>query len=140
MRFFTVYGPRQRPEMAISSFTRAALADRKITVFGDGSMKRDFTHVDDIVAGIVAASTKAPKGFRIYNFGSGGPIRLDDLVRAIGNATAKTIEVAQAPVPLGDVDATFADISRAKEDLGWAPQIKLEAGLATVADWVRSRG
>jgi UDP-glucuronate 4-epimerase len=140
MRFFTVYGPRQRPEMAISSFTRAALDNKKITMFGDGSMKRDFTHVDDIVRGIVAATTKAPKGFRLYNFGSGAPIRLDDLVRAIGLATQTKLDVEVAPVPLGDVDATFADISRAKEDLGWAPQIKLEHGLATVADWVRSRG
>jgi len=140
MRFFTVYGPRQRPEMAISSFTRAALAKKKITMFGDGSMSRDFTHVDDIVRGITLATEHAPKGFRIYNFGSGAPIRLDDLVRAIGVATETTIEVEQAPVPLGDVDATFADISRAKEDLGWAPQIKLAHGLTTVADWVRSRG
>jgi UDP-glucuronate 4-epimerase len=140
MRFFTVYGPRQRPEMAITSFTHAALANQEITMFGDGSMSRDFTHVDDIVRGIVAASVKAPNGFRIYNFGSGAPIRLDDLVRAIGVATQTEIRVVQAPVPLGDVDATFADISRAKEDLGWAPQIKLAHGLTTVADWVRSRG
>lgn len=140
MRFFTVYGPRQRPEMAISSFTRAALAKKKIAMFGDGSMSRDFTHVDDIVRGITLAAEHAPKGFRIYNFGSGAPIRLDDLVRAIGVATQTTLEVEQAPVPLGDVDATFADIARAKEDLGWAPQIKLAHGLTTVADWVRSRG
>ncbi len=140
MRFFTVYGPRQRPEMAISSFTRAALDNKKITMFGDGSMKRDFTHVDDIVRGILAATTRAPKGFRLYNFGSGAPIRLDDLVRAIGVATQTKLDVEVAPVPLGDVDATFADISRAREDLGWVPQIKLEHGLTTVADWVRSRG
>ena len=140
MRFFTVYGPRQRPEMAISSFTRAALAGRKITMFGDGSMQRDFTHVSDIVRGILAAIQKAPRGFRVYNFGSGAPIRLDDLVQAIGKATGKELEVAQAPVPLGDVDATFADIARAKEELDWAPQIKLVDGLATVADWVRGRG
>jgi UDP-glucuronate 4-epimerase len=140
LRFFTVYGPRQRPEMAITLFTRSALRDEPIVMFGDGSMKRDFTHVDDIVRGIVSAMSKAPPGFRAYNLGSGAPIRLDALVDAIGKATGKTIVIKNQLVPLGDVDATFADISRAKEDLGWAPQIKLAHGLATVADWVRSRG
>ncbi len=140
LRFFTVYGPRQRPEMAITLFTRKALKNEPIAMFGDGSMKRDFTHVDDIVAGILAAVDHAPEGFRVYNLGSGAPIRLVDLVTAIGAAVGREIKVERQPVPLGDVDATFADVSRAKAELGWAPRIALVDGLQTVADWVRQVG
>ena len=137
LRFFTVYGPRQRPEMAITLFTRAALAQRPITIFGDGSMKRDFTHIDDIVRGILAAHDRAPTGFRAYNLGSGAPTDLRALVQAIGHVTGMPLSVARAPVPLGDVDATFADISRARDELGWEPRIPLREGLETVVEWVR---
>lgn len=140
LRFFTVYGPRQRPEMAITLFTRKALKNEPIAMFGDGSMRRDFTHVDDIVRGIVASMERAPAGFRVYNLGSGAPIRLADLVTAIGLAVGREIQIERQPVPLGDVDATFADVSRAKAELGWAPQIALVDGLQTVADWVRQVG
>ena len=138
LRFFTVYGPRQRPEMAITSFLRSILAGEPITVFGDGSMRRDFTHVDDIVRGVLAAADRAPKGFRVYNLGSGAPITLTDLVRAMGEAAGRTPEVRHEPIPLGDVDATFADISRARAELGWEPRMKLEAGLKTVVAWLAS--
>ncbi len=137
LRFFTVYGPRQRPEMAITLFTRAVMKGDPIVMFGDGSMRRDFTHVDDIVRGILAATRGAKPGYRVYNLGSGAPIRLDDLVRGIERATGKTAVLSQAPVPLGDVDATFASIARAKSELGWSPEVKLEDGLRTVAEWVR---
>jgi len=138
LRFFTVYGPRQRPEMAITLFTRAVLARRAITVFGDGSMRRDFTHVDDIVRGVLAAIEHAPHGFRAYNLGSGAPIDLRRLVGAIGNAAGVEPVVESAPVPLGDVDATFANIERARDELGWQPRILLPVGLGTVVDWVAS--
>ncbi len=137
LRFFTVYGPRQRPEMAITLFMRAVLAGKPISVFGDGSMRRDFTHVDDIVRGVLAAAEKAPRGFRAYNLGSGAPIRLGDLVTAIGEAAGKAPVVERAPVPPGDVDATFADIRRAAEELGWSPRVLVRDGLQTVRDWVR---
>lgn len=140
LRFFTVYGPRQRPEMAITLFTRSAVAGKSIVMFGDGSMRRDFTHVDDIVRGVVAACARAPAGFRAYNLGSGAPIRLGDLVVGIRAAVGVDFAVEHQPVPLGDVDATFADVSRAKSELGWAPEIKLVDGLRSVADWVRARG
>lgn len=139
LRFFTVYGPRQRPEMAITLFTRAALEGKPIVMFGDGSMKRDFTHVDDIVRGVLAACERAPVGFRAYNLGSGAPIRLGDLVTAIRTAVGVDFPVERKPVPLGDVDATFADISRAKSELGWSPEVKLVDGLRSVVDWVRPR-
>lgn len=137
LRFFTVYGPRQRPEMAITLFARKILAGEPITMFGDGSMKRDFTHVDDITRGVLAAYDHGDAGFRVYNLGSGAPISLADLVLALGRAVGREPNVVRAPVPLGDVDATFADISKAARELRWQPHMKLEAGLQTVAEWIR---
>lgn len=138
LRFFTVYGAWQRPEMAITLFLRRIMEDRSITVFGDGSMRRDFTHVDDIVRGILAAVEKSPPGARAYNLGSGAPITLADLVTAMGRAAKKEPKIERAPVPLGDVEATFADIGRARAELGWEPKIRLEDGLATVVSWLES--
>jgi UDP-glucuronate 4-epimerase len=138
LRFFTVYGPWQRPEMAITTFLRRILRGEPITVFGDGSMKRDFTHVDDIVGGVLAAIDRAPRGYRAFNLGSGAPITLSALVSAMGRAAKKTAVVEHAPVPLGDVDATFADISRARSELGWSPGVALEDGLASVVEWLES--
>jgi UDP-glucuronate 4-epimerase len=137
LRFFTVYGPRQRPEMAITLFARAALAGKPLTVFGDGSMRRDFTHVDDIVRGILAAVERTPTGFRVYNLGSSAPEVLDDLVRAIGVAAGVQPLVERSPVPLGDVNATFADVTRARLELGWEPRIPLAEGLESVVAWVK---
>ena len=138
LRFFTVYGPWQRPEMAITSFLRSILADRPVTLFGDGSMRRDFTHVSDIVRGVLAATDQAPAGARAYNLGSGAPITLADLVSAMGHAASRKVTVEHAPVPLGDVDATFADIARAGAELGWKPELGIEEGLATVVRWLSS--
>jgi UDP-glucuronate 4-epimerase len=122
--------------MAITLFMNAVLRGEPITVFGDGSMQRDFTHVDDIVRGIMLAMEKAPPGFRAYNLGSGNPIRLDALVLAIGTAAQKSAVVKRDAVPPGDVDATFADITRAREELGYGPRVALVDGLATVRAWV----
>jgi UDP-glucuronate 4-epimerase len=138
LRFFTVYGPRQRPEMAITSFARSLLAGAPITVFGDGSMRRDFTHVDDIVRGVLAVVDGARPGFRVYNLGSGAPIDLRGLVAAIGRAAGASPRVEHAPVPLGDVDATFADVSRAREEFGWEPRVGLDEGLRSVIAWLRA--
>jgi UDP-glucuronate 4-epimerase len=136
LRFFTVYGPWQRPEMAITSFLRNVLANRPVTVFGDGSMRRDFTHVDDIVRGVLAAVDHAPAGVRTYNLGSGAPVTLNDLIAAMARAVGGTVQVERAPIPLGDVEATFADITRAQSELGWQPRIALDDGLATVVRWL----
>jgi UDP-glucuronate 4-epimerase len=137
LRFFTVYGPRQRPEMAITLFARAAVAGRPLTMFGDGSMRRDFTFVDDIVRGVLAALDSAPRGFRTYNLGSGSPVDLRTLIGAIGVAAGVEPVVEVAPVPLGDVDATFADIDRARAELAWEPRVPLRDGLRSVLAWVR---
>jgi UDP-glucuronate 4-epimerase len=138
LRFFTVYGPRQRPEMAITLFARAVTAGRPLTLFGDGSMRRDFTFVDDIVRGVLAALDRAPPGFRAYNLGSGAPVDLHTLIAEIGAAAGVEPVVERAPVPLGDVDATFADVSRAREELGWSPRVLLREGLQRVIAWVRA--
>ena len=136
LRFFTVYGPRQRPEMAITLFMRAVLAGRPVTLFGDGSMRRDFTHVSDIAAGVLAAMDRAPAGFRAYNLGSGAPVTLRELVDQLERAASRRAVIEPANVPAGDVDATFADISRARDELGWTPKVALADGLETVRDWV----
>jgi UDP-glucuronate 4-epimerase len=137
LRFFTVYGPRQRPEMAIMRFVRAVVDGRPLTMFGDGSMKRDVTHVDDIARGILAALERAPAGFRAYNLGAASPVELRELVRAIGEAAGAPPLVEYAPVPPGDVRTTFADITRARTELGWSPLVTLEEGLSSVVEWVR---
>lgn len=138
LRFFTVYGPRQRPEMAITLFARKIIAGEPITMFGDGSMKRDFTHVDDITRGVLAAYDHDAPGYRVYNLGSGAPITLSDLVVSLGRAVGREPNVVRAPVPLGDVDATFADIAKASRELGWTPKVTLEEGLQTVTNWVKA--
>jgi UDP-glucuronate 4-epimerase len=137
LRFFTVYGARQRPEMAITRFMRAAIAGQPITLFGDGSMRRDFTYVDDIVRGVLAAlDASTPPGFRAYNLGSGAPIDLIALVDAIAGTAGVQPRIERAPVPLGDVDATYADITRARTELGWSPRVPLSEGLRAVHEWV----
>ncbi len=138
LRFFTVYGPRQRPEMAITLFARAMLAGKAIPVFGDGSMRRDFTHVDDIVRGVLAASDSARPGFRAYNLGSSAPVRLSELVDALALSTGVTPQIERAPVPPGDVVATYAETSRAEHELGWTPRVALRDGLETVVRWIRA--
>jgi UDP-glucuronate 4-epimerase len=141
LRFFTVYGPRQRPEMAITLFTRAILEGRPITVFGDGGMRRDFTHIDDIVRGILASAARPiaqAAGFRAYNLGSGAPIDLASLVRMLGEVAGRPVNVTHAPVPTGDVEATFADLTRARAELGWEPRVPLLDGLRSVLEWATS--
>ena len=123
--------------MAITLFTRAALAGQPLTLFGDGRMRRDFTYVDDIVRGVLAALDLAPKGFRAYNLGSGAPVTLLDLIDALSSAIGTMPRVERAPVPLGDVDATFADISRARSELAWEPETTLRQGLTRFVAWAR---
>jgi UDP-glucuronate 4-epimerase len=124
--------------MAITLFARTILRREPITVFGDGSMRRDFTHVDDIVRGVLACLDAPRPGYRVYNLGSGSPVALTALVAALGRAAGVTpTTVAHGPVPRGDVDATFAENSKAREELGWSPRIPLDQGLKTVVAWVR---
>jgi UDP-glucuronate 4-epimerase len=137
LRYFTVYGPRQRPTMAISMFCRLIEAGEPLTMFGDGESSRDYTFVDDVVAGTIGALDKAPPGMQIYNIGNTHPIKLRDLIERIGKAVGKTPIIERAPLPAADVMHTWANIDKARADLGYAPMTDLDDGLAQYVEWVR---
>ncbi len=138
LRFFTVYGPRQRPDLAIHKFARLIERGEPIPVFGDGSMMRDHTYIDDIVAGVVAAVERC-KGYRIYNLGNSNPVSLSDLIAAIEAALGKKARIKRLPPQPGDVERTYADISLARAELGYEPRTNLNAGLATFVKWLRGQ-
>lgn len=128
LRFFTVYGQRQRPDLAIHKFTRALLRDEIITLFGDGSSRRDYTHIDDTIQGIVRAVEKL-KGFDIFNLGESATISLIDLISLLEKYTRKKARINYLPVQAGDANQTFADISKAREKLNYNPRVDFESGL-----------
>jgi UDP-glucuronate 4-epimerase len=139
LRFFTVYGPRQRPDMAIHGFVDAIAAGRPIRLFGDGSSRRDYTYVADVVAGTVAAIERvAPGGFEIYNLGGTATISLAELVAVLERAVGKPAIIQRAPDQPGDVPLTFADVSRAARDLGYAPTTGIEDGVRRFVEWFRA--
>ena len=137
LRFFTVYGPRQRPEMAIHKFVRLTEAGQPLPLFGDGRSERDYTYVDDILDGVLKAHDRS-RGFRIYNLGESRTISLRDLVAAIGRATGREPRVDWQPPQPGDVPRTYADIGRARAELGYDPRVGLEEGLRRFVAWYRS--
>jgi len=136
LRFFTVYGPRQRPDLAINKFTRALLNDEPITLFGDGSTSRDYTHISDILQGIGQAMENL-KGFGIFNLGESNAISLKELVALLENSTGKKADIKYLPMQDGDVLRTFADISRAKSVLGYNPVVNIADGISNYVEWVR---
>ena len=136
LRYFTVYGPRQRPDLAIHKFAKLIEQGNPIPVFGDGSMMRDFTYIDDIIDGTVAAMEKCD-GFEIYNLGESKPVRLDKLVEGLEKALGKKAVIDRKPVPPGDVERTFADITKANKRLGYNPDTDITAGLAKFVAWLR---
>lgn len=136
LRFFTVYGPRQRPAMAISRFLRRALAHEPLPLYGDGSSLRDYTYADDAVDALLAAIDR-PQRWAVLNIGGGAPISLDGLVAAVSVAVDRPLTVERHPEQRGDVPRTHADISRAREVLGWAPKTPLAEGLAAAVAWMR---
>lgn len=138
MRLFTVYGPRQRPEMAIHLFSRLALSGQAVPRFGSGRSLRDYTYVSDVVEGLIAASNRLD-GFRIYNLGNDQPIELDALIAKLEKALGRPLEIDPQPDQAGDVPRTWADIRRAQEELGYAPQVGLDRGLAHFVSWLRAR-
>lgn len=135
LRFFTVYGPRQRPEMAIHLFADKIRRGEEITMFGDGSSIRDYTFVDDIVHGVVTA-IDTPIGFEIVNLGNCSPIRLDKLIQKISTAVGRSPIIRRLPDQPGDVPMTFAEVSKAKDLLGYAPDTPLDHGLKVFVDWM----
>ncbi|MDO8303912.1 MAG: GDP-mannose 4,6-dehydratase, partial [Sedimentisphaerales bacterium] len=131
LRFFTVYGPRQRPDLAIHKFTKLIEAGRPIPVFGDGSMMRDHTYVDDIIDGMMGAMN-ACKGYEIYNLGESRPIRLDTLIQSIEMALGKKANITRLPLQPGDVKITYADVSKAAKKIGYQPKTQNEDGLKEI--------
>ena len=140
LRFFTVYGPRQRPDMAISKFLDAVAAGRPITVFGDGSSRRDYTYVDDIVSGVIAALERvAPGAFEIYNLGGTQTISLAELVGVVERTVGKAAVIDRQPDQPGDVPITYANIDRARAALGYQPTTTVAQGVPRQWAWVQAR-
>jgi UDP-glucuronate 4-epimerase len=134
LRFFTVYGPRQRPDLAIRKFTELIHTGKPIPVFGDGSMERDYTYITDTLDGVIAC-TKKEFGFEIFNLGESQTVTLNRLIELLEAALGKKAVIDRQPVQPGDVPITLADISKARDRLGYNPQVKIEQGIKLFADW-----
>jgi UDP-glucose 4-epimerase len=137
LRYFTVYGPRQRPDMGFHRFLRATMTGEPIRLYGDGDQTRDFTFVSDAVAATVAAATRGAPG-RVYNIGGGSRVSINDVLSIIGRVVGRTPLIQADPAQKGDMRHTFADTSRAQADLGFKPRIGLEEGLAAEYKWLTS--
>jgi nucleoside-diphosphate-sugar epimerase len=135
LRYFTVYGPRQRPDMAFHKFLRATLLDQPITMYGDGEQTRDFTFVHDAVAANVAAAARGVPG-RVYNVGGGSRVSISHVLDMIGRVSGRQPRVTVDPAQKGDMRHTFADTSLARADLGFVPKVGLEEGLAAEHAWL----
>ena len=135
LRFFTVYGPRQRPDLAIHKFAQLALDRRPIPLYGDGQSRRDYTFVADIVQGMLQLLQVRHRGYEIYNLGGGAPVTLLDMVHALENALGYPLEVQFLEKQAGDVDQTFADISKARQAFGYVPRISLQEGVNQFIHW-----
>ena len=142
LRFFTVYGPRQRPDMAIDIFTRLIDRGEAVPLFGGSESRRDYTYVDDIVQGITGAMKQVSEagGFRIYNLGESAVTGLAELVEIIGRALGRDVRTRMEPAMAGDVPVTFADVSLAKKELGYAPSVSVKEGIRRYVKWYRERG
>ena len=134
LRFFTVYGPRQRPEMAIHKFTRAIMIGETVDLYGDGSSRRDYTYVDDIIDGVVRAMDQ-PSGYRLFNLGTRVTTPLIVLIQLIAERVKKTPVIRHLPDQAGDVPITYADTSRAESELGYSARTSLEEGLDHFVAW-----
>ena len=135
LRFFTVYGPGQRPDLAIHKFTRAILSNKPIGMYGDGTTSRDYTYVDDTVQGIVSATKYDKSNFEILNLGNNYSVSLKELINSIEKVTGKGAIIEQLPEQPGDVPKTFADISKAKRLIGYEPVTNLNEGLEKFYHW-----
>jgi UDP-glucose 4-epimerase len=138
LRYFTVYGPRQRPDMAFNRFIRAAYTNTPITLYGDGEQTRDFTFVADAIAATMAAGDQGRPG-AVYNIGGGSRVTVNEVLDLVGRLTHRPLDVRREPPQKGDMRDTFADTTRARADLGFAPAHTLESGLAAECDWLAHR-
>ena len=139
LRFFTVYGPRQRPDLAIHKFAQLIESGQPIPVFGDGSTARDYTYVDDIVDGVLAA-TERQLGYEIINLGESQTVTLTRLIELLEDAMGKSAIIDQQPLQPGDVPITYADVSKAKRLLDYKPATQIEEGIPKFVEWLRARG
>ena len=152
LRFFTVYGPWGRPDMALYLFTKAILEDKPIDVFNHGKMQRDFTYIDDIVEGVIRVNDNPPKGnpawsgkqpdpssskapYKIYNIGNNNPVKLMDFIEAIEKKLGKKAKKNMLPLQPGDVPSTYADVKDLVEDLGYKPSTSIQEGIDNFIDW-----
>lgn len=135
LRFFTVYGPSQRPDLAIHKFTDLIMKGDEVPMFGDGSTERDYTYIDDIVQGVLAAMDYDKKRFDIFNLGESQTTRLIDLIAEIGKALGKSPKIRQMGEQPGDVPRTYADISKARELLGYHPTTQIPSGIPKFVEW-----
>jgi len=138
LRFFTVYGPRQRPDLAIRKFAELIDAGKKIPVFGDGSTARDYTYVTDILQGVMAC-TEREFGYEIFNLGESQTVTLSRLIELLETSLGKKALIDRQPMQPGDVPLTCADISKAREKLGYQPRTKIEQGIPLFVDWLRRK-
>ncbi|MFG0248027.1 MAG: GDP-mannose 4,6-dehydratase [Phycisphaeraceae bacterium JB051] len=139
LRFFTVFGPRQRPDLAISKFLRMVGAGQSIPVFGDGSTSRDYTFVADIVDGIRKSLANC-SSYHIYNLGGDSPVTLAQLIATIEKVVGKEAIIDRKPMQPGDVNITWADLTKPRAELGYAPQTSLEQGITKQWEWIQQQG
>jgi len=135
LRYFTVYGPRQRPDMGFNRFIRAALAGEPITVYGDGDQTRDFTFVADAVAATASAATRGVPG-RVYNVGGGSRVSVNQVLEIVGRLTGRPIQVRREDAQKGDMRDTYADTTAARRDFAYAPTVTIEQGLRAECEWL----
>ena len=138
LRFFTVYGERGRPDMALLKFTSLISEGKEIDMYGDGKTKRDYTYVGDLVAGVIAAIDRE-LGYEIINLGNNDPIELTKLITTIEKQVGKKAKIKQMPMQGGDVPLTYADITKAKRLLGYAPKVKIEEGIKRLVEWYKRK-
>lgn len=134
MRFFTVYGPRGRPDMAPYKFTKAIMEGKEITMYGDGTTKRDYTYVDDIVSGIIAGLDKNHP-FEIFNLGNSKTVSLKDFIATIESAVGKKAKIKKMPLQPGDVTITYADLTKSRKMLGYDPKTSIDEGIRNFVEW-----
>jgi UDP-glucuronate 4-epimerase len=138
LRLFTAYGPRQRPDMAIRLFARAILRGDPVPLFGDGTMQRDFTYVDDIVDGVMAAVERPPAGFHVINLGGARTVEVRAVVDLLAKAIGRPARIETKPAPPGDVRRTYADVTKARRLLGFNPTVDVAEGIERFLAWYRS--
>ncbi|MBI2028458.1 MAG: GDP-mannose 4,6-dehydratase [Candidatus Levybacteria bacterium] len=139
LRFFTAYGPRQRPDLAIHKFTKLILEGKPVTLYGDGKTKRDYTYIDDIISGISSALKYDNSKFEIINIGNNQPVELNEIIFLLEKALRKKAAIRGLPEQPGDVPLTFADIRKAKKLLGYEPNTNLSTGLQKFVSWFRQQ-